>query len=139
MNLPFNVWGVVVSAVAGMVVGSIWYGPLFGKKYMSAIGMDSWSPEKKESMRKAMMKMYVMQFLASLVTYWVLSGVITYKNVPSVSLGMGVAFWMWLGFFLPVKYGETLWGGSNKTLAWLNIGGNLVSLLVAGAIIGAMN
>ena len=137
MNIPLNLWSVVVAAVAGMVVGAIWYGPLFGKKYMSAVGMDSWPQEKRDAMRKSMVKSYVLQFLLSLVTYYVLAMNIVWSGLPAWP-AMVFAFFIWLGFILPIKLGETLWGGS-KTLAWLNIGSQLISLVVAGAIIGAMN
>ena len=47
MNVIVNLWAVVACAVASMIIGSIWYGPLFGKAFMTATGMDQWTPEKK--------------------------------------------------------------------------------------------
>jgi hypothetical protein len=52
--------------------------------------------------------------------------------------GMLAAFIMWIGFVVPVKLGDALWGGSKK-MFWLTIGNMLVTLLAAGAIIGAWN
>jgi hypothetical protein len=34
-----NVFAVLVAALAGFVIGGIWYGPLFGKPWMAASGM----------------------------------------------------------------------------------------------------
>ena len=138
MNTTINLWAVLVSAVASMVVGSIWYGPLFGKKYMSEMGMDTWSGEKKESMKKAMMKTYVWQFAASLLMFYVLAGLITWNGMFTIMGGAAIAFWMWLGFVVPVKLGDALWGGK-MSLFWLGAGNMLVTLVVAGAIIGAMH
>jgi hypothetical protein len=56
MNVAVNFWAVLASAVASMVIGSIWYGPLFGKMFMQAMGMDQWSPEKREAMKKKKMR-----------------------------------------------------------------------------------
>ena len=38
MNITINFWAVLVSAIASLVVGSIWYGPLFGKMFMMGHG-----------------------------------------------------------------------------------------------------
>ena len=132
-----NLWSVLVSAIASMVIGSIWYGPLFGKKFMSAMGMDQWSPEKQAEMKKAMMLKYLWQFIASLVMFFVLASLIVW-NVPTqgAKSGMVMAFWLWLGFVVPIKFGDSLWGGK-MTLFWLSIFNMLITLLVGGAIIGA--
>ena len=68
-NVVVNCWAVLVSAIASMVIGSIWYGPLFGKQFLKAMGMDQWSPEKQAEMKKAMTMTYVWQFIASLVMF----------------------------------------------------------------------
>ena len=34
-----NWLGVVLAALAGFVVGGIWYGPIMGKKWMGAVGL----------------------------------------------------------------------------------------------------
>ena len=132
--MQINIWAVLVSAVAGMVVGSIWFGPLFGKKYSSLMGFEHKSAEEREKMKKGMMGMYAAQFVASLLMYYVLAKFI---GTPSgVHEGMKLAFWVWLGFLVPQKFGDELWGG-NMPLFWLGIGASLISTLAAGAIIGA--
>ena len=47
-----------------------------------------------------------------------------------------VAFTVWLGFVMPLVLGELLWGGS-KTMFWLKTGNMFITLMVAGAILGA--
>ena len=49
-----NFWAVLVCAIVSMIVGSIWYGPLFGKLFMREMGMDKWTPEKQAAMKKSM-------------------------------------------------------------------------------------
>ena len=36
--MSVNYWAVFVSAIASMVIGSIWYGPLFGKMFIREMG-----------------------------------------------------------------------------------------------------
>lgn len=37
MNI--NIWAVLACAIISMPIGAIWYGPLFGKKWMEIVGM----------------------------------------------------------------------------------------------------
>ena len=134
--MDLNDWAVLVCAVASMVVGSIWYGPLFGKMFMRASGMDKWSAEKQAQMKKTMGMTYALQFIASLVMFYVLAGITAGFGHLSIGGGMMTAALLWLGFVVPVKLGDAIWGG-NKTLFWLGIGNMLITLLVGGAIIGA--
>ena len=137
MNWTVNIWAVLVSAIASMVVGSIWYGPLFGKMFMREMGMDQWSPEKQAEMKKSMTMSYVLQFVASIVMFFVLAGLIQWDfGSMGAKGGVIMAFWIWIGFVVPLALGNAIWGGKKK-LFWLSIGNMLVTLLVAGAIIGA--
>jgi len=131
-----NYWAVLVSALVSMVIGSIWYGPLFGKMYTHAIGMDQWTPEKQEAEKKKMNMMYALQFVASLVMFYVLASFIGRLGQMTVSGGAVTALWVWVGFMVPQQLGSAIWGGSMK-LFWLGIGNSLLTLLATGAIIGA--
>jgi putative Ca2+/H+ antiporter (TMEM165/GDT1 family) len=136
MNTIIHYWAVLLAAVASMVIGSIWYGPLFGKKFMKAMGMDTWTPEQREKMRKSMVFSYIGQFIASFVMFFVLAWYIGSSIHTGVWGGVANGFGVWIGFVVPLALGNVLWGGK-KELFWLSIGGMLLSLLTAGAIIGA--
>ena len=118
-----------------MVVGSIWYGPLFGKKFIHEMGMDAWPAEKRDAMKKKMIPSYIGQFIASLVMFYVLAGLVETFGHTTLGGGMLTAFIMWIGFAVPIKLGDAIWGGKDL-LFWLSIGNLLVTLLVAGAILG---
>ena len=131
-----NYWAILVSAIASMIVGSIWYGPLFGKQFIHATGMDTWSPEKQAAMKKSMGVSYAMQFVASLLMFYVLARFVSAADQITLHGGLMTAFWVWLGFIVPVKFADTLWGGK-MTMFWLSAGNMLITLLITGAIIGA--
>jgi hypothetical protein len=131
-----NIWSVLVSAVAAMVIGSIWYGPLFGKKFMEASGMNKWTPEQQAAMKKKMMVSYAAQFAASFVMFYTVAGIIIGFSDNTALGGMVAAFLVWLGIIVPVKIGDLVWGGS-KTMFWLVVGNMLFTLLAVGAIVGA--
>lgn len=131
--MEVSVLAVVVSAIASMIIGSLWYGPLFGKRFQKEMGMDAWSPEKQAEEKKKMGKLYAMQAIASLVMFYVLA---VFAAKSGDMSAMSVAFWVWLGFVMPTQLGNAIWGGS-MTLFWIGTGNMLVTLLAAGAIIGA--
>lgn len=133
--MEVNYLAVLVSAIASMVVGSIWYGPLFGKKFMQEMGMDMWTPAQQEEMKKKMGVTYVVQFCASLVMFYVLAGLIVGFGHMTLGGGVITALIVWIGFVVPLKLGDALWGGK-MSLFWLHIGNMLVTLVVAGAILG---
>ena len=120
-----------------MVVGSIWYGPLFGKMFMAEMGMNQWSPEKQAAMKKAMTMTYVWQFIASLVMFFVLDWYIVTSMHMGIMGGVANAFGLWLGFVVPLALGNALWSGKMK-LFWLSIGNMFITMLIAGVIMGAM-
>lgn len=41
-----NIWAVLVATLSTFLVGWVWYGPLFGKAWMSAVGLDEEQIEK---------------------------------------------------------------------------------------------
>lgn len=136
MNIAINYWAVLVAAIASMVIGSIWHGPLFGKMFMQAMGMDTWSPEQREKMKKSMVFSYIGQFVASCVMFFVLAWYIVTSVHTGVYGGIANALGLWIGFVVPLAFGNAIWGGKMK-LFWINIGGMFFTLLAAGSIIGA--
>lgn len=133
--MHLNYLAIFVSAIASMVVGSIWYGPLFGKQFMTAMGMDKWTAEQQQAMKKKMGFSYLMQFIASLVMFFVLASFMTGLGQLSLQGGLIAAFWVWIGFVVPIKLGDAIWGGK-MIMFWLGIGNMLITLMVTGAIIG---
>lgn len=137
-----NYPAVLVAAIASFVIGGLWYGPIFGKQWMAVMNM---TKEKMDEMKqKGMAKSYILMFVGSLVTAYVLSCVMTagapylaVNGVLGATAGLVVGFWMWLGFIAPVSMGSVLWEGRPWKLWFLNAGYYLVSLAVMGAIIAS--
>lgn len=115
MDFDLNFWAVLLCGVISMVVGGLWYGPLLGKPWMREMGFDKLPVEELERMKqKAMRIAYPQQFVLALVMAYVFAHILLVFEADSVIMGLQGAFWTWLGFIVPVKYGETLWG--NKSL-----------------------
>lgn len=135
--VPINYVAVLVSAVSSMVLGALWYGPLFGKKWIAMMG---WTDEQINSAKsKGMGKQYSIMFVGSLVMAYVLAHATvfasSYLNTSGVSAGLMSGLWNWMGFIAPVTVSSVLWEGKSWKLWCLNNGYNLTSLLIMGIIL----
>jgi hypothetical protein len=87
-------------------------------------------------MKKGMAVSYLGQFAASLLMFYMVAGLIVGFGHNTLEGGVTTGFLVWLGFVLPIKLGDLIWGGK-KNLFWINIGNMLVTLLIVGAILGS--
>lgn len=137
MMFPINYAAVVVAAVVSMVLGSLWYGPLFGKMWMAFSGI---TPGQIDAAKKAgMAKSYALAFVGSLLMAYVLAHALlfasSYLKVSGIVPGLTSGFWNWLGFVAPVTLGTVLWEGKSWKLWFLSNSYYLVSLQLMGAIL----
>ena len=142
--VPINYLAVLLSGVAAMILGFLWYGPLFGKEWARLMG---WTPEKMAAMKSdpaaknAMIRSYAIQFVGALVMSFVTAHSLVfasaYMNVSGVIGGLEAGWWNWLGFIVPSTIGMVLWEGKPWKY-WMIVAGYwLVYLLLSGVIIGA--
>ncbi len=140
MGVEVNFIAVLIAAVVSMVVGFVYYSPfVLGNQWVKLMGL------KMEDMRPQgpkMAKIYGTSFILALVTAYVLFHVFTlslnffqYDRLPT---GLMTAFWMWLGFVMPVQTTDVLFGNKPLSLFAINTGYQLLSLLAMGAVIGLM-
>lgn len=134
-----NYIAVLVAAVAAVVLGGLWYGPIFGKQWMALMGM---SQESMSGEKKNMAKSYVLMSLGSLVMAYVLANVIiamapyfAIEGIIGAMAGLLIGLCAWVGFIAPVTMGSVLWEGRSWKLWFLNAGYYAVSLAVMGAIL----
>ena len=91
-----NVLAVLASGVGSLVIGFIWYGPLFGKPWGSYTG---WTDQKVKTVAGGQMALtYILSFLAAIAQAIVLTvfvravGVATWGNGLWTGLLAGVGF-----------------------------------------------
>ena len=138
MQPDINYLAVLVAGVINMVLGALWYGPLFGKSWMAMMG---YTPESMAAKKKGMGVRYLVTFIGSLIIAYVLDhGLIfgnAYLKMSGVSAGLMGAFWYWLGFLAVPMLGCVLWEGKSIKFYAINAGYYLVSLLCMGALLSA--
>ncbi len=136
-----HIWAVLGLTLFSIILGIIWYGPLFGKKFSWANEWPDFNTLSKEeqdkSKKEAMPYYFRMQRVVSLVQIFALAYFVDMlPGVPAIK----VAFLLWLGFIMPIMAGNVIWSmkPSDKRLTILGIGLSyqLVLMLVAGYVLG---
>lgn len=85
---------VILGGIFNMAFGALWYGPLFGKAWLKAIG-------KKEEDIQSSAGMYMLPLIAGLVSAYILAVLIE---------GLGIVDW-WQGIIM----GAIVWVGIGST------------------------
>ena|SRR5688572_1870172 len=138
--IPVNYFAVLIAAIASMVLGFVWYGPLFGSMWIKMSKFSKKDMEKAKS--KGMQAQYALTLVGSLLMSFVLYHSLvfasSYMKVSGVSVGLSTGFWNWLGFIVPVTLTSVLWEGKSWSLWILNNAYNLLSLLMMGVILSLM-
>ncbi len=139
----FNLLAVLVAGIVPMIVGMLWYGPLFGKRWMAL--METTPEEIQEGFNP--LKTYGVSFLLSLVTAFILAQLIAEIAPGTVSsmgtgggsamVGVHVGLMALVAFILPVAHQSVTFEGRKAGLAWLNVGYNGVALIGQAVVIAA--
>ncbi len=138
VQVVVNYWAILVAALANMVLGFVWYGPLFGKLWMSLMGMTKEHMDAAKA-KGGMWKGYLLAFIGSLVMGYVLAHSLVfasaYLQAAGIGAGLMVGFWSWLGFIAPVTLGSVLWEGKSWKLWFLMNAYYLLALLIMGSVL----
>lgn len=141
MDIAINYWAILACGVSSVVIGFLWFGPVFGNAWMSSMGMTMPSAEERKKMGGKMMKSAFIAFVAALITAYGFIHALTYADAylsaSGVSAGLTGGFWNWLSFMMPVVLGAVLWEGKSWKWWCITAGYYLVNLLVMGAILSS--
>jgi hypothetical protein len=136
--MEINYITIVGAGVLSMIIGSIWYGPLFGKKWMEICGVTEMDKERRAQMQKEALPLYLTQFALTLVQLYVLSNLFAWTGEASKTVG--IAFFMWLGFVMPTIAGCAMWNNNSGKVKWaqflIQSGYQLIMFLLYGYILG---
>jgi hypothetical protein len=94
-----NYFAVVAAAVSAFVLGGLWYGPLFGKVWMSATGATP------ESMQGHGARVFVVSFVWALLGAWFFAMFL--GNAPALGFATAVGFGtglIWIAGSFAINY-----------------------------------
>lgn len=133
-----NVWAVLVSALATMVVGFGWYSPLlFARRWTILMGYDPDDKAKLAEMQKSAGPSYMLSLVASVLSAAVLGKIIAIATIHTPLYGIKMGLAVWLGFVTTVQLTNALFMRQPARLYAINTGYQLVCYVVMGAIMAA--
>lgn len=140
-SLIINYFAIISSVAAGMVLGFLWYGPLFGKSWARGMGFAADLKPDSKKMTQAM----ILQALGLLLISYVLahSSQIWRPSVWGVGVDEGSvfmwgfmsAFFTWIGFFIPMQLSKVAWENRPWKIFFINIGHDFLILFTISMIL----
>lgn len=128
-----NFLAVLVGAIIFMVLGALWYGPLFAKPWMAAMGKTMAEIQAEGGVAKA----YALTFVGALITTLVMAMAIGGSGQTDLVGGAVTGAMVWLGFVATSSLGSVLFEGRPMTLYTINNGYHLVAYAIVGALLAA--
>lgn len=133
MMIEVNYVSVLISGVAMMILGYLWYGPVFGKPWMKLSGLNK--SEMNGMKGGDMARLYGMMFISTLVLSYVLAHVLGAFQANDVAMALTGAFWVWVGFIATTMLGGVLWNKKPWMLYVIESGYYLVGLSIISIIL----
>lgn len=133
---------IIIAALVQFILGALWYSPLvFGKWWMQIMEADHIPKEELKKMQRSMGPFLFLQFVLTLVQTFVLAMALFYMKMPATGFASyAVAFWIWLGFMVPVQVSAVIFANTKKKFwakqIFVMVTYQLIGILIASAILG---
>jgi hypothetical protein len=127
-----NYAAVIVAAIAYWLLGAVWYGVLFGARWMV---LENVSMEQAKSMNPVLP--YVVSFVLNILIAYSLAQICIWRNANTIGRGASVGVLLWIGFIGPITYTTYMYEMRPKELFAINQFYPLAGLVLMGAVIGA--
>lgn len=137
MSLNFagglNIWAILVSGLASMVIGFLWHGPLFGKAWVRYTG---WTEEKIKALKpSSMTRVYLLAFATALVAALALAWLARATGASGVKDGLVLGALVGIGFAATAFATNHLFERKPVGLWLIAAGYQVAYLMTAGVIV----
>ena len=131
--MTLNWIAIIILSIAQFAVGSLWFGPLFGKTWMKIHHKTTLTKAQEQEMMKGMRKLMLTEFVASLLITIALACLVA--AIPTMP-GRKVGLMVWVGFVLPMTASNIIRGNDDRKWMPMKIalaaGYRLISLVAIG-------
>lgn len=124
-----NWWAILVATIAAFVLGYVWYGPVFGKAWLAALG-------KTEDEIQPSPTPFVVSFVAALLTCIVVAALMAGLGMTGIANGAVLGFLTGIGFIAASMASDTAFCGWGWKLWAIQAGYRVAYSIIMGAIIG---
>ena len=124
-----NWWAILVATAAAFALGGLWYGPLFGKAWLAAIG-------KTEDEIQPSPQPFIVSAVAALVTCIVVAALMSGLGMTGLVAGAVFGLLTGIGFIATAMASDTAFCGWGWKLWSIQAGYRVAYSVLMGAIIG---
>ena len=123
-----NWLAILVATVAGFALGGLWYGPLFGDAWLSALGKtaDQIQPSPTP---------FIISFFTALITAIVLAMFISALNISTLGGGVVIGLLVGIGFIATAMASDSAFGDTGVNLWLIQSGYRVLYSVLMGAIL----
>lgn len=133
-EVHINWLGIFAATVAAMIIGSLWYGPFFGKQWMKLVKLTKKETEKAWKIPMAVM--VIMAFLqAIIVKHFIIFTAYFYPDTSDVWIGILTGFWLFAGVAMPLVLSANMFARRPINLSYIEAGNQFVTLITIGIIL----
>ena len=125
-----NWWAILLATVASFALGWLWYGPLFGRAWLAALG------KSVEELQPSPTP-FIVSFATALVTCVVLAAIMQGLGVANVVGGLALGLVTGIGFIATSMASDSAFCGWGAKLWGIQAGYRVVYSVIMGGIIGA--
>lgn len=127
-----NWLAILVGAVAWFILGALWYGPLFGKAWIAATGIDPRAEDQRPGAG-----IYVFPLIAYLVATVALAMLAVATGSTTLGHGIILGLVVGIGFAVTLYAVESVFGSRPKPGAWFVITAayQLIGITIAAIIV----
>ena len=123
-----NWWAIVGATVAAFALGGIWYGPVFGKAWMDALG-------KTEDDIQPSATPFVVSFFTALITTVVLAALIRTLGLSGLVDGVLIGLLTGVGFIATAMASDTAFCGWGVKLFLIQAGYRVSYSVIMGIVL----
>ncbi len=140
-QVTFNLWAILVSAVASMMIGTVWYSKvMFGPTWAKLMGFDmskNQDQAKLKKMQKEMTSASIVMMLSLIVLAVVMSIFVDFALARDWMSGALVGLLAWIGFVGTTSVTGVMFGKRSWTLWAIDTMYMLVYFVLIGAVTAA--
>jgi len=139
-DLQVNYFAIVIALVVKAVLGSLWYGPLFGRIWNRELDF----PPNFALPPAALLRARVLRWTGMALTVYVLALAVEVirpsswgagTDGPAALYGFLAALFIWIGFYIPQQLSRVGWEGASWKLLRIHAYYHLVALQVVAQIL----
>jgi len=141
-EIHLNWLAIAASVIASFAIGSLWYGPLFGKAWARAVGFgEGMKPAPAEIVKGSALNLLGTLLMAYVLIHqmevWRPSSWQAGADGPPAQYGLPAAFFNWVGFIVPMLLNGVAFERKSWKAFAINGAFQLVSLLLMAMILAS--